>query len=336
MKVEILTWQVKAWQAIYAGRARLPHALLLTGPRGIGKFRFAQDVASFLLCEQPAPDGLACGLCGACGWFAEGNHPDFRLISPEAEQSEDIPVKKTFNPAIKVDQIRALGEFLSLSSHQGGKRIVLIYPADAMNAAASSALLKNLEEPPPETLFILVAQQPQRLLPTLRSRCQLITLTLPDKEISLQWLKAQDIKNPEILLAQAGLAPLLAIDMNDENYLEGRAKFLSSLSNLSSLVALEMAEQFAKVSLGWTLDWLQKWTYDLVCLKLGDEVRYSLDFVKELKGIVIRMDTLKLLRYNSRLIESRRLISHPLNAQLVLETSLFAYLDLFNQELVDV
>ena len=332
MTASLLPWQTDSWRALNAAWNRLPHAFLIGGPRGIGKFVFAQAVAQALLCERPAVDGTACCSCVACGWFAEGNHPDFRLVTPESEQAEEAPAKKSLSTTIKIDQIRALSEFFMLSAHQGGRRIILINPADAMNIAASNALLKNLEEPPAATIFILVAQQPQRLLATLRSRCRIVTLSLPSKEMALPWLRDKGVKNPELLLAQAGLAPLLALDMNEEDYLERRAEFLRSLSNLNIQVALETAEHFAKFELSAVLDWLQKWTYDLVCLKCGDEIRYSLDFAKELKGIVARMDTLKLLRYNSRLIEARRFVSHPLNVQLVLEGALLSYLELFSQE----
>lgn len=327
-----LPWQTDSWRTLYNAGDRLPHAFLIVGPRGIGKFVFAQALAQALLCERPKVDGIACGACMACGWFIEGTHPDFRLVTPESEQAEEAPTKKALSTAIKIDQIRALSDFFMLSAHQGGRRIILINPADAMNNAASNSLLKNLEEPPAATIFILVAQQAQRLLPTLRSRCRTITLSLPSKEMALPWLQAQGVKNPDLLLAQAGLAPLRALDMNEEDYLERRAEFLRSLSNLNIQVALETAEHFAKFELSAVLDWLQKWTYDLVCLKCGDEIRYSLDFAKELKGIVVRMDTLKLLRYNSHLVEARRFVSHPLNVQLVLEDALLSYLELFSQE----
>ena len=327
-----LPWQTDSWRTLYNAWDRLPHAFLITGPRGVGKFVFAQALAQALLCERRGTEGLACGGCIACGWFAEGNHPDFRLVTPESEQVEEAPVKKALSTAIKIDQIRALNDFFMLSAHQGGKRIVLINPADAMNHSAANALLKNLEEPPAATIFVLVAQQPQRLLPTLRSRCRIITLGLPSKETALAWLQGKDVKNPELLLAQAGFAPLRVLDMDEQDYLDRRHEFLSSLSHLTIQTSLETAEHFAKFELSAVLDWLQKWTYDLVCLKCGDQIRYNLDFAKELKGIAARVDTVNLLRYNSRLVEARRFVAHPLKVQLVLEGALLSYLELSNQE----
>ena len=173
-------WQTQQWQHIMQSTS-LPHALLLRGRAGAGKHDFAIEVSQSLLCSKPQ-QARACGACPSCTWFAEGNHPDFRLISPEdTDESEDAPKKKFSKKSqISVVQIRQLIDYLSLSSHQvNSQRVILISPAETLNLTSANALLKMLEEPPANTLFLLVTSQPQRLLPTILSRCQAVDMQLP-------------------------------------------------------------------------------------------------------------------------------------------------------------
>ena len=141
------SWQKNQWQHIMQQRVSLPHALLLRGRAGTGKQEFALDLSKTLLCSQVGDQ--ACGVCPSCVWFAEGNHPDFRLITPEdADNAEDAPVKKkaTKKSQISVAQIRQLIDYLSLSSHQvKSERVILISPADTLNLASANALLKMLD-----------------------------------------------------------------------------------------------------------------------------------------------------------------------------------------------
>ncbi len=156
---------------------------LLQGRAGIGKLVFAEALAASLLCESPQTDGLACGQCLSCGWLEQGNHPDFRLITPEdkIETDESGAEKSKKRNHILVDQIRGIADMVGLSSHRQGMRVVLLHPAEALNLESANALLKMLEEPPAGMVFVLVSHQPQRLLPTIRSRCHKVTMpyTIP-------------------------------------------------------------------------------------------------------------------------------------------------------------
>jgi DNA polymerase-3 subunit delta' len=136
----------------------------------LGEFEFAQGIAQSLLCETPAAQGRACGACSACLWFSQGNHPDFRLLVPESllpesrEEGADPARKEKKSEQIRIEQVRELADFLSVGTHRGGLRVILAYPADAMNANTQNALLKSLEEPPPATVFLTTAR-PEGLLP---------------------------------------------------------------------------------------------------------------------------------------------------------------------------
>ncbi|MDE2117918.1 MAG: DNA polymerase III subunit delta', partial [Betaproteobacteria bacterium] len=178
---EIYPWQKNDWVRLQELRKRPPHALLFKGSRGIGKLDLTMNFAQLLLCQKPGESGFACGKCPSCHWLEQDSHPDFRLLQPEALSlgGEESESGKKPSKQISVDQIRGLADFIGMSAHQGGRRVVIIHPAEAMNINAANALLKNLEEPPPGLLFILVSHKPQQLLPTILSRCLSFNLPAP-------------------------------------------------------------------------------------------------------------------------------------------------------------
>ncbi|NIM70333.1 MAG: DNA polymerase III subunit delta' [Xanthomonadales bacterium] len=173
-----LPWLEQNWEAfetqLEAGR--LAHALLVSGPLGTGKSALADAMAARLLCVEPGASG-ACGQCRSCQLRAGGAHPDSFRLAPEAGKTQ-----------ISVDAVRALIERLSLTAGLSPRKVAVIDPADAMNINAANALLKNLEEPPGDTVLILVAQNVARLPVTIRSRCQAISVHPPSREQAVAWL----------------------------------------------------------------------------------------------------------------------------------------------------
>jgi DNA polymerase-3 subunit delta' len=219
-------WQKKAWEALRGQRERMPHALLIHGALGIGKLQLAERFTQSLLCEAVDAVGEPCGECAGCRWLGAGSHPDCRWVEPEAlarqaasaaDADEPAPARAT-KPSleIKVDQIRALDDFLNLKSHRGGARVALIHPAEAMNPSAANALLKGLEEPPGRAMFILVSHRPARLLATIRSRCVAVPVPVPDAGVSLAWLESQKARDAASWLAFASGSPLRALQYASE------------------------------------------------------------------------------------------------------------------------
>ena len=202
-------WNQPILDSFEARIARLPHALLIHGPRGVGKLALAERLAQRLLCE--AKDGVKrpCDACDPCRWYAAGNHPDFRRIEPEILWKEPPPDKdKKPSRVIKIEQIRELRDFLYVKSSRAGLRIALIHPANDMQQPAYSALLKGLEEPPPEVVFILVTHRAALLPATIRSRCVALPVPVPPRDAALSWMAGQGVKGAERWLAFAGGAPL--------------------------------------------------------------------------------------------------------------------------------
>jgi len=312
-------------------RGRLPHALLIHGRPGIGKMHLAEVLAQSLLCENRLNGGLACGKCPACGWFAAGNHPDFRLVQPEALSPADEDVnaseteeegKKKASKQIKIEQIRDLTDFLNVGSHRNGNRVVLIYPAEAMNPGSANALLKNLEEPSSGVIFVLVSHHPRRLLATVRSRCHALALPVPSRELSLRWLQDEGSTATVATLAFAGDAPLEAALQDDEA--EARRRLFDLLGQATTS-ALSLADFCQRLQPGAVVDWMLKWSYDLIAMASSGKARYNIDREKQLGQLVLALPRLKLLRFYSELTSMKAVSEHPLNARLFFDDLFFAY-----------
>jgi DNA polymerase-3 subunit delta' len=332
----LLPWQRAVAANALASRSRWPHALLVTGRRGIGKRSLALHFAQALLCEEPRADGSACGHCPSCGYIVAGAHPDLRLIEP-VEYDEDGDPKPV--DAIVVDRIRELIQFTQLSTHRQRAKVALIAPAEAMNAAAANALLKTLEEPPPGTYLLLVSDQSGRLPATIVSRCRLLPAPEPDVESATRWLAAQGVERPELLLAQAGGAPLLALTLADAATQREREALLDALSQPERLSPVAFGARLdayprdeRKARLADVVYWLLAWTADLAAVASGGTPRFNPDRREALASLGGRVARVALFRYYRALLTQRALLGHPLQPRLVAEALLFEYRAAFAQK----
>ena len=311
-------WQSRQWLQLQAQirEQRLPHAILLAGPNGLGKLDFANQLAAGLLCKSPDNEGHACGQCDACKLLAAGTHPDYLLVAPEAEDK-----------AIKVDDVRELCRTLSLTSQYGGYTVAVIAFADNMNINAANSLLKTLEEPTDNSILILVSSRPHRFPITIRSRCQTIHFDTPDTSDALQWLESQEVNNPEVLLRLAHGSPLLAIRLSEEDLLEQRKTLLQALIGAARTKQVtEYAESLSK----WPGEYLLGWLYDLISdlLKLkqcGKAVLVHEDYHKELSQFSSQTDTESLYNLLDEVILLIRTQTIPLNSQMLWEDLLISW-----------
>jgi len=216
-------WQLNDWQKLrqYQVTNTLPQALLLTGSKGLAKYELGLLWAKSLLCETILPGMLsdnstmACGHCPSCELFQAGTHPDYMCIEPEEE-----------GKAIKVDQIRKLVNFVSLTHSRGTMRVILVNPADSMNINAANSLLKTLEEPPENTIIILISSKPSALPATIRSRCQHFPVSTADSSTLKAWL-AESTDNSDAELD-------LALSLAENSPLDAQCYLDSSISAVSN------------------------------------------------------------------------------------------------------
>ncbi|MDQ3195888.1 MAG: DNA polymerase III subunit delta' [Pseudomonadota bacterium] len=326
----VLGWHAAAWQSIVGEKSRWPHAVLLKGERGIGKLAFAQELAKGLLCER-SETLKSCGDCTGCNLIAAALHPDFRDVVPAAASPEidEIALDRARDKAKKpsalilIEQIRELTDYVNIRSQRDVGKVIALYPAESLNVNAANALLKMLEEPPPRTYFLLITHGAQKLLPTLLSRCRQIALPAPDRQQALGWLAAHGIRQPELSLAQAGGAPLQAAGF-DADYWVQRASLLAHLT-APRFDPLATAEALRRHEMVCTVDWLQKWVFDLIFLKVVGKIRYYPDCGEVLSKLVNGLDSREMIRFSKELSDQREVAGHSLNAQLFTEQLMLSY-----------
>jgi len=330
----LLPWQRAAAVAALGPREQFPHALLVHGPRGIGKHAFALNIAQALLCESPAAEGLACGVCASCRYALAGQHPDLMRIEL-AELSADSEYEPV--ATITVERMRALIEFAQLSSHRQRAKVAVIAPADRMNPAAANALLKTLEEPPPSTYVLLVAEQPAQLAPTIVSRCRRLAAPHPSAAEAKAWLAAHGVADADLVLAQAAGAPLGALPLADPDVQSERAAWLAALARPERLPVIALAERVEqggrdarKARLALALDWLIAWSIDLARASAGIAPRFNPDRAADLAALARRVAPVALFRYHRSLLRRRATVAHPLQPRLVAEAALLDYQSIFN------
>lgn len=338
----IFEWQAGLWQRVLENAGRMPHALLLAGPAGGGKRIFAEALAARELCARPGPDGHACGHCEDCLWRISGNHPDLLRVIPEADREErsDAPEKveggKAASRQIVIEQIRDLQQSLTTGGHRGGRRVAIIDPPEAMNLYTANALLKLLEEPTTNVLFLLISSAPKRLLPTIRSRCQTWAFPRPPAEAAARWLAGRKVPDADALLAFSGGMPLAAAALAEGGGAAARKRFIDDLASLPRKTPLRLAGEWeswlkSKDALATGFDmptlvaWLQRWVADLVSLRLGGPVRFFPAQYDILHGLAGRLSVDAALGCYNEITQSRRVAQHPLNARLFLEDMLLRY-----------
>ena len=303
---------------------RLPHALLLHGPEGVGKERFATVLAGALFCSRRGRALMPCGECADCALSRAGSHPDLHWLR--------IPEDKK---AIGVDAVREACEQLGMTSMRSGYRIAIVSPAHSMTTNAQNALLKTLEEPSPRTLLVLVTSRPSRLLPTLRSRCQRVEIPRPAAAPALHWLGAELGSVPAAgLLDLAGGAPLRAAALAP-HFASLESQMTSLLDDLlagRSEVTRTSAEMMGE-GLPVRLDWLEAWLGTALRRRtLADATRLTLPGGPLLQRAAAEVNISAAFRMVDRLREARRLLEGPAAPQLVLEAMLVELVAAFRRK----
>ncbi|KAF1071650.1 MAG: DNA polymerase III subunit delta' [Pseudomonas citronellolis] len=316
---ELYLWQQDLWQQL-AGRSRHAHAYLLHGPAGIGKRALADRLVAGLLCQMPV-QGDACGQCKACQLRHAGTHPDFFLLEP------DEPEKP-----IRVDQVRELVDFVVQTAQLGGRKVILLEPAEAMNLNAANALLKSLEEPSGDTVLVLISHQPSRLLPTIKSRCVQQACPQPTPEQSRAWLAAalpnESAEAVAELLTLAGGSPLTALRLDGLGVREQRALVVDGVKRIlkQQVAPGQLAESWNALPLPLLFDWFCEWALAVLRYQLTrDEAGLGLpDMAKVIQYLGDKAAQPKVLALQEWLMQQRQKVlgKANLNRALLLEALL--------------
>lgn len=340
------SWLEKPAAELNAMRERMPNAILLYGAPGTGLYELGLAFSKSVFCENPALDGTPCGKCRGCRLAEAETHPDFRQVLSEfmcaewdvpytAAENERPEAKKKLSREIRIHQIRVLSDFLALNANQGGRRIILVYPADKVRAEAAASLLKSMEEPPEGLTWILVAEKLDDVLPTIRSRSRLVRAPSPTREEALAFLKAKKVKNAEAALAFAGGAPMPALKANDDERLSPKTEaaaldLLRAGPDLSP--DLVVRTQAADLTIPAFSLLLLRWAHDLARASLGLEPHFlpgEKDALQKLAKLAAPRAIMKFADFAQSV---RRSADHPLNSRQVWEQTFFRYRDAFGRK----
>jgi DNA polymerase-3 subunit delta' len=316
----LLPWHAEAWAAIANAHrnGRLGHALLIAGPAGVGKRRFAEVLAAGLLCQTARSGPAACGYCRSCLLTAAGTHTDSFVVAPEEDKRD-----------IAIDAIRAMTERLSLSAQHGGARVARVDPADALNEFSVNALLKTIEEPTPNSYLLLATSRPQTLPATLRSRCQRVRIAVPEHEVALAWLTSQQSEQSGHLADELAVAlqivqgaPLAASAVLESDLATRYRGWIDALDRLTRggidplEAAAQVAKEDARAFIGCFLHWLRP-----VLLAAA-----GVPQIGEAAGAAVDRPTAQELAAILDLaVESQRRLERSANAQLAVESLLITW-----------
>jgi DNA polymerase-3 subunit delta' len=311
--------QLEILRAALAGR-RLHHAYLFLGPEGIGKRTIALALTRAIHCAGMDDD--FCGRCVNCARISDGNHPDVRFIEPLADKKE-----------ISIQQIRELERELNYRSFTGKRKIVIIDPATLMNLSAQNALLKTLEEPPEDSLIILIASNAGALLPTVRSRCLRLSFApLPRREVAA-FLQSQFGMKPadaELCAAMSMGSIGAAASLDKDELIEKRQIWSGMLSSLkagdyrAAMIAAEALATNRDEALKF-LHWAKSWYRDLVILGAAnkpDEL-VNLDMRPQIEQQADEVGAQGALAASARIAGAAAGIQRNFNRRMVLEKFLF-------------
>lgn len=320
---EFLPWHADTAKQWLANKERFAHAWLVHGMAGIGQQQFVLASAYSLLCESPVAN-LACGKCNACNWIANGNHPDLRCIRSEARmlvEGFEIDSKKSPSNEIKIEQIRSLQPWFNTATHRGGLRVAVLYYAEELNPMAANALLKILEEPPANTVFLIAANSPDSLLPTIVSRCRRIPLAKPSLDVSLAWLSQQGLDHVDMRLTANGGAPINALITAEQQAIPDWIHSLVDMLLSQQLNAGDLADLLANNTNEQWLDQAQRLWFDMVLGCFDMDAYYYPSLNNKIKTVIKKSDVNKLMDLQKWFIEMKPLAKHPLNAKLLFDTA---------------
>jgi len=303
---------------------RLHHAYLFLGPEGVGKRTVALALAKAIHCGEAAND--FCGRCANCARIEDRNHPDVRMIEPLAGKKE-----------ISIQQIREVEKELIFRSFSGKKKIAVIDPATLMNLSSQNALLKTLEEPPQESLLILIASNAGALLPTLRSRCLRLAFGPLSPDLVAGFLVSQRGMKPNEaqVFAALSMGSLgAAVDLDKRELIERRRIWLEMLSALNAgdyRAACGAAESLAgakEESLKF-LRWAETWYRDLIVHALTENSHemINLDMLPQVQQQSAKGDLAHMLSSFAQTAGAAAGIQRNLNRRMVLEKFLFGVIE---------
>lgn len=320
--MKIYPWQNDSWAEVFLNKINMPHAMIFHGSQTLEINKFVQELIKSVLCSKPKKDHFACEECQDCIW-SQTNHPDLKIIESDSDKDE-----KQSSDVLNVANAREVKQFLELTAHQvNGKKIVAIYAAERLTIAASNALLKIIEEPPNNCLIIFTVNNLANLLPTITSRCRLISFSKPSKEDAQSFLK--NTSNSEIIsrLDLYNNSPLELI--NEKGMLTNVSIIINELKKGHEIDLMSVNTTWLDNGLAWIINLLQKWSYEILLYKLSKEHNYFPNDMKAVHKLALNADLSKLLTYQKSLNTIKSYSQISVNNEINLNSVMIEYRKIF-------
>ena len=321
--MNIYPWQKSSWNELFLDELRMPHAYIFYGTQTQEINKFVDELIKSILCSQPSEENFACGKCQDCLW-SKTNHPDLKIVESSSDKDENLN-----SDVLNVANAREVKKFLELTSHQAnGKKIVAVYDAERLNIAASNALLKIIEEPPNDCLIIFTVNDIANLLPTIISRCRLITFPKPSIKDAKEFLSQTD--NIDLIdnLQLYNNAPLQLI--NEKEMLANTNIIINELKKGNKIDLMKINNIWLDNGLVWIINLVQKWAYELLLCKLSEGHNYFPNNIKAVQELALNADLSKLLTYQISLNTIKSYAKTTVNKEINLGTVMIEYKKIFN------
>ena len=318
--MSIYSWQRSSWDALFLNNSKMPHAFIFYGSSTIEINIFVKELIKSTLCSNQSTDNFSCKKCQNCLW-GETNHPDLKVIDNviDKDQSSNI---------INVSNVREAKKFLELTAHQlNGKKIVVLYNAERLTVAASNALLKTIEEPPKDCLIILTINDLANLLPTITSRCRLVSFPKPSKDEAKEVLNQTNNSDLIENLNLYNNSPLELI--NDKEMLSNINTILFELKKGKKIDLIKMNNIWLDNGLVWIINLLQKWSYELLLFKLSGNYNYFPNHLEVVDDLALNADLSKLLTFQKTLNNIKSYANSTVNKEINLNSVMIEYKKIF-------
>ena len=319
--MNIYPWQKKTWDSLFLNKTKMPHAFIFYGTQSIEINSFVSELVKSILCSKPSFDNFACNLCKNCLW-GEENHPDLKIVDNDLDKDQSANI-------INVSNVRKIKKFLELTPHQSnGKKIVVLYNSEKLTVAASNALLKTIEEPPNDCLIILTINDLANILPTVTSRCRLVSFPKPTSEQAKEVLEKTNNSDLIQNLNLYNNSPLELID--DKDMLLNVNTILIELKKGKEIDLMKINNVWIDNGLVWIVNLLQKWSYELLLSKLSAGNNYFPSDKQVVRDLSLNADLNKLLTFQKSLNKIKSYAKTSVNKEINLNSVMIEYKKIFN------
>ncbi len=312
-------WQEKSWSSLAQDKSKMHHAYIFVGAFGAGLYRYSNTFAQSLICSNLTDTNLPCGKCQDCHLLM-AQHPNLKIINNSPEDS--------LLNNISIESIRNLKSFFELSSHKiDGNKVILINNAESLTLNAANALLKLLEEPPENSYIILTTQNISSLLPTIVSRCSIVTCPKPTKDEAKKFLNLNGYEHLSSQLNLFNNLPLDLIDKQDD--LSLYETIINEFEKGKNLELMKIDSKWFSADFPSIINLFQKWLYDIFLFKLTKQFQFFENKKENIKKLSDSADISKLIKLVMNVYEMKLISDKPINKDIAFDNLMIEYKNIF-------